>query len=160
MRLEELLGARAKGAGEYIAKFAATFGVTGMKHPDRIPNTRRALAIAEWAREQGKLDAWRQAAMSAHWERGMDIEADADLRALAKEVGLDPDAAIAAADDAKYQAIIDTVRAESHAIGVTGIPTFVFPESNLGIVGCQPYDSLAEVAQEAGAHRKTGDGPS
>lgn len=154
MRLEELLGARAKGAGEYIGKFAASFGVTGIRHPDRIPNTRRALAIAEWARSQGKLDAWRQAAMSAHWERGLDIEKDGDLRALATEVGLDPDAAIAAADDPKYQSIIDTVRAESHAIGVTGIPTFVFPSANLGLVGCQPYDSLAEVASEAGAQKR------
>jgi len=153
MRLDELLGARAKGAGEYIAKFAASFGVTGIRHPDRIPNTRRALAIAEWAREQGKLDPWRQAAMSAHWERGLDIESDADLRTLAQEVGLDPAAALRAADDPKYQAIIDAVRAESESIGVTGIPTFVFPAANLGLVGCQPYEALAEVAQEAGAKR-------
>ena len=123
-----------------------------MKMRKRSPNTRRALAIAELARDQGKLEPWRQVAMDAHWTRGINLEADADLRALALEAGLDPDAAIAAADDPKYLSRIDRRRAEAEDLGVTGIPTFVI--GNRGVVGCQPYEVLAEFVESAGARKR------
>jgi predicted DsbA family dithiol-disulfide isomerase len=49
-----------------LREFAASFGVTDLELPDHIPNTRRVLAIAEYAREQGKLMAFRDAAMYTH----------------------------------------------------------------------------------------------
>jgi predicted DsbA family dithiol-disulfide isomerase len=150
MDLARLLGPRAADAPRRMAQFAAGFGITDMKHPMRIPNTRRALAVAELARAQGKLDAFRSSAMSAHWREGMNIEADADLRVAAERAGLDGAEAVKAADDPRYLARIDEVRAEANALGVTGIPTFVFGElqkNALAVVGCQPYDVLAAAIQ-------------
>lgn len=142
-----------------LEQFAATFGVTGMARHTRLPNTRRALAVAELARGQGKLHPFRHAAMAAHWEQARDIE-DLDVLALlAAEVGLDPDLARQAADDPALQARIDQVRAESKRLGVPGIPTFVFgtpggPGKATAVVGCQPYARLAEAAERAGAVRR------
>jgi predicted DsbA family dithiol-disulfide isomerase len=135
-----------------LLEFARGFGITDMKMRKRSPNTRRALAIAELARDQGKLEPWRQAAMDAHWTRGLDLESDTDLRALALETGLDPDAAIAASGDPRYLSRIDLRRAEAEDLGVTGIPTFVI--GNRGVVGCQPYEVLAEFVESAGARKR------
>lgn len=151
MELSRLLGPRAADAPKRMAQFAAQFGIHDMKHPPRIPNTRRALAVAELAREQGKLDAFRAAAMNAHWREGLDIEADADLRAAAQRAGLDPQEAVRAADDVRYLDRIDEVRAEANALGVTGIPTFVFGDLErraLAVVGCQPYEVLAGAVRQ------------
>src|SRR5215831_12850352 len=84
---------------ERTRRFAARFDVTGFDPPDRLQNTRRALAIAELARDRGVLDAYRSAVFDAHWRRGMNLESDEDLRSIASSVGLDPAEALAAADD-------------------------------------------------------------
>ena len=135
-----------------LLEFAKGFGITDMKMRQRSPNTRRALAIAEFARDQGKLEPWRQIAMDAHWRRGLDLESEADLRGLAAEAGLDPDAAIAASDDARFFSRIDRKRADAEDLGVTGIPTFVI--GNRGVVGCQPYEVLAEFVESKGARKR------
>jgi 2-hydroxychromene-2-carboxylate isomerase len=137
---------------ERLKQFAAQFGLPDMQVRDRSPNTRRALAIAELARDEGKLPRFRDLAMDAHWRRGMDLERDEDLRAIAAEAGIDPDRAIAASTDPKYLARIDARREEAEARGVTGIPTFVI--GNQGVVGCQPYEVLAAFVEESGARRK------
>lgn len=141
--------ARLESMNRYMKDFAARFGVHDMRTSDRIPNTRRALAIAELAREQGKLEPFREAVMDAHWRDGRDIEADEVLWELAAQAGLEPREALEAADAPGYLARIDTIRAEAEDMGVTGIPTFFFGERC--VVGCQPYEVLAEVARKAGA---------
>ena len=140
--------------------FAAGFGVTEMASHSRLPNTRRALAVAELARDEGLLHPLRDAVMVAHWEEARDIE-DLDVLAeLARDAGLDPDAARAAADAPEYKARIDAIRLESQRIGVTGIPTFIFGTIGGRIqataaVGCQPYEHLAAAAEKAGARKRS-----
>jgi predicted DsbA family dithiol-disulfide isomerase len=112
-------------------------------------NTRRALAATERARDEGKLDAFRRAAMDAYWIEGREIESDAALAAIAERAGVAPAAAVAAAAAAHYLARVDAARAEAHEQGVSGIPTFFFGE--MPLVGCQPYDALARAARHAGA---------
>jgi len=130
---------------EYLARFAASFGVRGLAAHDRIPNTRRALAIAEFARDQGRLHPFRRAAMEAYWRGGRDVEEDGVLADCAREAGLDPAAALAAVGDPAYRARVDAMGAEARRAGVTGIPTFVMGRHR--IVGCQPYEALAAMAE-------------
>jgi predicted DsbA family dithiol-disulfide isomerase len=141
--------ARVPGLKQHLAQFAAGFGVTGIQHPDHIPNTRRALAIAELARDRGRLDPFRQAAMEGYWREGRDLEKDQDLSAIAEGVGLDADEALAAADDPGFLARVDGRQADARRRGVTGIPTFVFGTE--AVVGCQPYEVVAAAARRAGA---------
>jgi predicted DsbA family dithiol-disulfide isomerase len=153
MPLAALFGAaRIPAVKEHMRQFAARFGVTGIVHPERLPNTRRVLAMAEYAREEGKLEAFRRAGMEAHWRHGNFLESDADLGAVAESVGLEPAAALAAADGARFQAEVDRKLAEAAAEGVTGIPTFFIGEEV--VVGCQPYEVLAAAAERAGARRR------
>ena len=133
-------------------RFAARFGVTDFEPPNRLQNSRRALAIAELAREVDRLEPFRNAALNAHWRRGQDLENDAALAAIAAEAGLDPARALAAADDPGLLARVDARQADARAHGVTGIPTFVFDRTM--VVGCQPYEVLADAAERAGVSRR------
>jgi predicted DsbA family dithiol-disulfide isomerase len=154
MDLAARFGGKARVAAMHarLLEFARGFGITDMRMRDRSPNTRRALAIAEYARDQGRLEPWRQLAMDAHWRRGLDLASDADLRALAAEAGLDPDASLAASRDRMYLERIDRKRLEAEELGVTGIPTFVIGDR--GVVGCQPYEVLAEFVESCGARKR------
>ncbi len=138
----------------YMARFAAAFGITDMRQPARMPNTRRALAAAEYARERGRLEAFRHGAMDAYWRDGLDLEDPAVIRGIAASAGLEPAPTAAAMNDARYLALIDAVRAEASAAGVTGIPTFFLGDEV--VVGCQPYPVLAAAAERAGARRRPG----
>jgi predicted DsbA family dithiol-disulfide isomerase len=144
--------ARVPMVKEHLRQFAAGFGVTGIVHPDRVPNSRRVLAMAEFAREQGKLEEFRRAGMEAHWRHSKDLESDEDLRRVAESVGLDAEAALAASKDARYVSVVDARIAEAHTMGISGVPTFRFGDEE--VVGCQPYEVLAAAAQRAGAKRR------
>ena len=120
--------------------FAATFGVVDFEPQDWLHNTRRALAAAEFARDEGKLEPFRAAAFAACFRQGLDIETDGTLIGLAESANLAPDATLRAADDPTYLARVDARQLAARKAGITGIPTFVLGERRA--VGCQPYAEL------------------
>ncbi len=136
----------------HLARFAATFGISDMHSPDRSPNTRAALALAEHARDQGRLHEARRALMEAFWRRGEDLEDREVLARCARAAGLDPAAALAAIADPAVTARVDAMGRDAARAGVTGIPTFLLGDRR--VVGCQPYEVLAAEAERAGARRK------
>lgn len=138
-------------------------------HPrEHAPSTKPALAIAEYARQQGRLAEWRTAAMDAHWRDGRDIEDRDVLRALAEDAGLNADAALAFLDAPEVPQLLANQRAEAHNWGVSGIPTwFMLPDGwtpedgmpdsgprPVRVVGCQPMNIVEQAATMAGAGRK------
>jgi predicted DsbA family dithiol-disulfide isomerase len=139
----------------YLTGFAAKFDIHDMQVSGHVPNTRRALAATELAREQGRLNAFREAAMCGFWQRGVDVESDAGLRRIATEAGLDPATVVAAADDPVYLARVDALRAEARRRGVTAIPAFFFGDQPFPLVGCHPYDLLARTAEAVGARLRS-----
>ena len=152
MRLDEFLPPeRLRGMETYMREFAARFGIDDFRQQDRIPNTRRALAVAEVAREEGRLDEFRERAMEAHWRDGRDLEDDDVLRDLARAAGL-PDDAVERSKEPRYLARLDAMRAEAGAIGVQGIPTFIL--GKYAVSGAQPYEVFAALAERAGAAKR------
>lgn len=144
--------ARSREAADYLGRFAARFGIHGMRIGDRIPNTAAALAVSEHARDQGRLHPFRRAAMEAHWLHGQDLEDPEVLAHCARAADLDPDRAVAAADDPAYRARVAAMGKEARRAGVTGIPTFFIGRRVVG--GCQPYELLAQAAAAEGAVRR------
>ncbi|BDG06286.1 hypothetical protein AMOR_52820 [Anaeromyxobacter oryzae] len=142
----------------YVKTFAEGFGIPDLAPPTRLAPTRRVLAVARLAREVGRLDSLRVVAFDAYWRRGWGIESDEDLRWIAREAGVDPQAALAAASDPARLADVAAARREAIAAGVTGVPTFDFVplagREPIRVVGCQRYEVLADAARRAGAaHR-------
>lgn len=136
----------------YLARFAAQFGIQDVHASERLPNTRRVLAIAEWARDRGMLPAFREEAMNGYWRRGLDLENPEHLSRIIASAGLPTEAGLMAMADPEMLARVDDLRAEATAMGVTGIPTYVIGE--LIIEGCQPYEVLEEAVLAAGAVRQ------
>jgi len=152
-RLAEFFGEeRSRAMHDYLTRFAAEFGVTGMTFGDMMPSTRRVLAVAEYARDQGKLHRFRAAAMEAAWRHGQNVEDPEVLALCARQAGLDPVAAVEAFDEPKYLARVMTMGAEARRMGVTGIPTVLV--GGRRVVGCQPYQVLAAAAEAEGAKRR------
>jgi predicted DsbA family dithiol-disulfide isomerase len=153
MRLADRYGAaRFAQMADHLRDFAARFGIGDLRIPERTPNTRQALALAEFARDRGRLHQYRRAAMGAHWREGRDLEDEATLAELARRAGLDPDQGRAALRDPAYQARVAAMGGEAARDGVTGIPTFFV--AGRQVVGCQPYEVLAAAAEAAGARRR------
>jgi predicted DsbA family dithiol-disulfide isomerase len=145
----------------YVKKFAQTFGLGDLTAPERLANTRRALAVAEHARDLGRLEPFARAVYDTYWRRGGGIETDAELAQVAERAGLDPAAAVAAASDPALLARVDAARRAALEARVTGLPTFDVEPGAAGasrqgsrVVGCQRYDVLAEAVRRAGGRRR------
>jgi len=133
---------------EYINKFAASFGIKDMASPEALPNTRHILAMAEYAREVGKLDTFRTLAMQVRWKDGQDLENSSVLGDLADASGINREKALAACDSPDYLARVDSLKAEAKRMGITGIPTFIIGKTR--IEGCQHYQILVNAVLQAG----------
>jgi predicted DsbA family dithiol-disulfide isomerase len=150
-----------EGMHAYVKSFAAGFGIFDLAPRARLANTRRVLAVAEQARDLGRLEAFSAATYDAYWRHGRGLEADGEIAAIAREAGLDPANAVEAARDPALLARVDAAREEALRAGVTGVPTFdVEPDAPGGsrtssrVVGCQRYEVLVEAVRKAGARRR------
>jgi predicted DsbA family dithiol-disulfide isomerase len=148
--VRDFVGAdRVEAMRDHLRAFAHNFGVDDMGAPERIPNTRRALALVEYARDHGALERTWSAGMDAYWRDGKDLEDDEVLHGIADHAGLDPDAAVRAVSQAATLARVDALRVEAHDNGVMGIPNVLIGDQR--IVGCQDYERFAAAARAAGA---------
>jgi predicted DsbA family dithiol-disulfide isomerase len=147
--LEEMFGAeRVRKMRPYLLDFASAQGVSGMVVPAHKPNTRKALALAEWARGQGRLHEVRTGLMDAYWREGLDVEDDAVLARVAGDAGLDGQAALRGSREPEVLERVADMGREAARAGVTGIPTFDIGTER--VVGAQPYEVLAAAAVRQG----------
>ncbi|WP_343213436.1 DsbA family oxidoreductase [Archangium violaceum] len=149
--LDQLFPGRGEAMRAHAEQFGRSFGVS-LKVPARMSNTRRVLAVTEWAKDQGRFQAFHQAAMEAYWRRGEDLESPDVLARLAEQAGLPGEGARGAMDSPEYQARLDTLRDEARRDSVRGIPTFFIGKTR--VVGCQPYEAFEQAVQLAGARRR------
>ncbi|MCZ6887386.1 MAG: DsbA family protein, partial [Gammaproteobacteria bacterium] len=67
----------------------------------------------------------------------------------AASVSLSPDAARDVIENRTFKDAVDADWAKSRQYGITGVPTFV--AGGYGVVGAQPYESLAALLEKVGA---------
>ena len=107
-------------------RIAAAYGLT-LRSPEVLDTEWvRPHACAYWAADAGRGNAFIAAAHAARFERGGDLGSATVLADIAREVGLDPDACVAAADDPKRHGQVWQGMQEAQATGIFGVPTFVF----------------------------------
>lgn len=146
MPLDEMFGAeRVRKMRPYLIDFAKAQGVEGMVVPAHKPNTRKALALAEWARSQGRLHEVRTGLMDAYWREGRDLEDDRVLAGVASAAGLDGEEALRGSRGPEILERVAVMGREAARAGVTGIPTFDIGEER--VVGAQAYEVLAVAAR-------------
>ena len=138
-----------------IEQLAARQGVE-LRVPERIHSSRAAIAVAEWARSQGQVDADRRRGMDACWIEGKDIGKHDVLAALAEELGLDGEEALRAASAPEWLQAVDFLREEASEHGLTGVPALFLGRQP--VFGAQSYGPLAAAATRAGARLRAGPG--
>lgn len=106
---------------EQVAPQAAEFGIV-LQRPTRRPSTARAHVVTDLAEQQGVATAWRRSLYAAYWSRDVDLADPALLGELASEVGLDPDAAVAAATDDRAVAAVRRRTQQLRGEGIGGVP--------------------------------------
>jgi 2-hydroxychromene-2-carboxylate isomerase len=88
-----------------------------------------AVPHAMWcyANEQGKGDAFGKAIYAARFSKSQSLDDEATLREAAEICQLDPDAALAAGSDRKYQERVEAGwKQGASEDGLFGVPTFVY----------------------------------
>ena len=109
---------------QHVYRRALALGIE-IHLPRYQPRSTLPLAACLWAGEQGRLRDFKHALYEAFFCEGEDIAVDRELARAAARVGLDPDAAVAAAYSAERFQRIREIRREAEAVGVRGVPTLL-----------------------------------
>jgi predicted DsbA family dithiol-disulfide isomerase len=133
--------ARRYGAsfGDAVRRMNEEAGLVYNPHPERVPNTRRALELGEWARARGAYGDVHERIMNAYWTEGQDITGWDVLAPLVAEAGLDAGEARAEVDSGAFAAAVDGSTKVAQEHGIAAVPAFVL-DGRLLISGAQPHE--------------------
>ena len=116
---------------------------------DKVPNSRRALALGELARDRGVHGALHPRLFDAYWARNLDLHDPDVLVSEGAKVGLAQDEIRIAVDDPGYAARIAQETDTATELGVAGVPGWVV-DDRLLIPGAQPHDLFERVMERLG----------
>ena len=141
--MEDLFSGRNIDIPQMLARLKQVAREVGLPFGDRkmTYNSRLAQEMGKWAEQQGKGDAFHDAAFRAYFADSRNIADINILTDLAASVGLDAKEANAMLAARPFRAAVDTDWTRAYESGVTAVPTFLFNGQTL--VGAQPYNALA-----------------
>ncbi|MCC9146774.1 MULTISPECIES: DsbA family oxidoreductase [unclassified Arthrobacter] len=116
-----------------------------------VANSFSAHRLIHLAKAEGGLkaaDAAKEALLSAHFEKGMDIGAAADLVQIGTSVGLDADRVTGMLASDEYADDVNADIAQARSLGISGVPFFVL-DDKYGISGAQPADLFTSALEQA-----------
>jgi len=106
-----------------LQDWARLYGLA-IRWPSVFPvNSVKVMRGAIVADGHGRLPAWSRAAFEAYWAKDRDVSQDAEIAALARRVGLDPDATLAAIAAPETKAALRANTDELIARGGFGSPS-------------------------------------
>ncbi|MHA6524027.1 DsbA family oxidoreductase [Tessaracoccus sp. G1721] len=123
-----------------------------------VANSRRAHRVLQAAKRAdaadggGRTDRLKEALLSAHFEGGRNIGDVEVLTELADAAGLPADEARGAVDSEDLEAAVERDIAEAAAIGVRGVPFFVF-DDKYGVSGAQPPEVFLQALEVSWSER-------
>jgi predicted DsbA family dithiol-disulfide isomerase len=126
---------------ESVRRMNEEAGLVYNPHPERIPNTRRALELGEWARARGAYDEVHEGIMDAYWTDGRDIGHWEVLTAVVADAGLDGDEARAEVESGAFRPAVDASTRVAQEHGIAAVPAFVL-DRRLLVSGAQPHEVL------------------
>ena len=137
----------ARYGGGFAERLNAMFEAAGLpftRELEKVPNSRRALALGELARDRGVLDALHPRLFDAYWARGRDL---GDPKVLFEEgtaAGLEAAEIEDALENPDY---LQRVAEETDAaleFGASGVPAWLIDDRYL-VPGAQPHDVFDHV---------------
>jgi len=142
-------GARGYSAHDRLVQAGKPLGIAfAFDKIERQPNTLAPHALIERARSSGVQPAVKEALMKAFFVDGLDLTDTETLVRIASEAGLDRKEAEAALADDKLRRAVAEEEEKARAMGVSGVPFFIF-NRRLAVEGAQPPEVLLEAILEA-----------
>jgi predicted DsbA family dithiol-disulfide isomerase len=144
-----LLARYGSGLTDRLTSMFAEAGLPFSPDIDRVPNSRRAQALAELARDRGLHRELHPRLFDAYWARGLDLGDDEVLVGEGRAVGLEEDEVRAALQD---QALVDRIAEQTSAaleLGAAGVPAWLIDERAL-VPGAQPHEVFERVLERLG----------
>jgi predicted DsbA family dithiol-disulfide isomerase len=126
---------------DHVYPLALAYGIE-IHVPVYQPRSTLALAAGLWAEDQGAGRAWRDGVQRAFFVEGCDVSDEGTLRRVARDSGLDPDDAVAAAWEPASQARLRALRDHAMAIGVHGVPSLAVDDKPV-FFGAPPPGAVA-----------------
>jgi predicted DsbA family dithiol-disulfide isomerase len=123
--------------------------------PPVQPRSRKAMELAEFAREKGKFDAVHEALFRAFFEHGRDLSDAAVLVGIGAANGLDPGEVHTALQAGRYSGRVIEDQREAAALGVQGVPAMVVHRADetaargQAISGAASYDTVNTLVEQA-----------
>ncbi len=139
---------------QFAERLRAMFDEAGLPYAqtlDKVPSSRRALALAELARELGKFEPLHPRLFDAYWARGLDIGDDRVLVQEGTAVGLEQDEILGALAAPRYLERIEEQTRTALELGAGGVPAWVIDQRTL-VPGAQPHEVFERVLERFG-HR-------
>ena len=113
---------------------------------DKLPNSRLALYISEFARKKGKFEEFHKLVLEAYWLEGKDIGDKSLLLDIAESVGLNRTEIENYLDTDEPYNVIQKSLSDLRKYGINGVPSFII-EGKL-IVGAQPIEIFKEIIKK------------
>ena len=125
-----------------VKRLADEDGIT-FKFSNKLPNSRLALFIAEFARIKGKFDEFHKLMFEKYWKEGEDIGDLSLLVDLAESIGLNKNQIL---DYIKSEEPLKALKKNTFDLGrcgINGVPTFLIGDNF--VIGAQPYEVFEKV---------------
>lgn len=128
------------------------FDAEGLPHAeklDKVPNSRRALMLAELARERGVFDDLHARLFGAYWARGRDLGDHSVLIEEGTAAGLEESDVVEALGNQSYLERVEQETRAAIELGAGGVPAWVI-DRRLLVPGAQPEEVFVEVFERLG----------
>ena len=151
--LSELFAGRGFDLNAMHSRMKSLMDAEGLPYArrERTYNSRLAQELGKWGELAGR-PAIHDALYRAYFVDGTDIGSVDALVGVAEGVNLPANEARRILNERTFRTAVDRDWAHARALGVTGVPTFV--AGGRAVVGAQPYETLEELVQLAGAKRR------
>jgi predicted DsbA family dithiol-disulfide isomerase len=118
-----------------------------LKSPSKISNSKMALQLCEYAKDNGRFNKYHEEVFRAYWEDGDDIGDIEVLCDIIEKIGLDSEKAREFLKKKKGSETLDRFLLEAKAWGIDSVPTFIIGE--IKIEGAQPYELIKKALKHA-----------
>ncbi len=112
----------------------------------KLPNSRLALYVSEFARRKGKFNEFHELIFDTYWKEGKDIGDLTLLLDLAESIGLEKNELLDYIESDEPQNMLKKTSLELGNVRITGVPTFIIGDRV--VVGAQPYETFQTVIEE------------
>lgn len=131
-----------------VTQVATSVGLDFQFDQLKQTKTLKAHELLHFAKEHGKQIELKERLLKAYFTEGKHLGNEAELVALAGEVGLNPAASAQALGQGTFAPAVQADIDQAKAFGISGVPFFVF-NNKYGVSGAQDPLAFTQVLTEA-----------